>query len=174
MDEFLTRTRVGRLDADDARLLGDAEDFMSRVVRGSPGGFSNDGVTAGQGASMGSNGAAAGSDLFLQSGAETTFNPNATTLTINSTIADDSAASLPSGQGYTAGTAAGAAITIAATNGGSVVMAGGNTYSGGTTLSSGILRVDINSGGMPGAVSASAIGTGTLTFAGGALRARRF
>ena len=102
------------------------------------GSFSGSGVTAGTGVN---NGAAAGTDLFLQSGSTTVFNPTGT-FTIASSIADDSAASLPSGGSYTAGSGAGAAIEIAS---GTVTLTGENTYTGGTTISGGTLA--IGSGG---------------------------
>jgi uncharacterized protein with beta-barrel porin domain len=101
------------------------------------GSFSGSQVNAGSGSGGGTNGAAVGTDLFLQTGVTTTLNPSGATLTFNGTIADDSAKSLPSGQSYTAGTAAGAAIDVATANGGSVVLNNANTYSGGTTVSGG-------------------------------------
>ncbi len=102
--------------------------------------FSGSGVTAGSGQSGGTNGAATGSDLFLTSGTTTTFSPGSgNTLTLNGTVADDSAASLPAGQSYTAGTGAGAAVAITS---GTVVFNGANTYSGSTTIGGGTLQVN--------------------------------
>ena len=126
--------------------------------------FSGSGVTAGAGTLGGTNGAAAGSDLFLQSGTTTTLAPGSgATLTFNGTIADDSPASLPTGQSYTAGTGAGAAITV---NGaGTVALDAANTYSGGTVLSAGTLVVGNNSALGTGALAMSA-GT-TLSFVAG-------
>jgi autotransporter-associated beta strand protein len=65
------------------------------------------------------------------------------------------------------------ALTIAdsANNGGVVVLSGANTYGGGTILTSGTLQVDVATVGSPGAITSSAIGTGTLTFNGGTLQA---
>lgn len=42
-----------------------------------------------------------------------------------------------------------------------------NTYSGGTTLSTGILKLDMSSSGAPGSISFGPIGTGGLTITGG-------
>ena len=119
------------------------------------GSFSGSGVTAGTGVN---NGAAAGTDLFLQSGSTTVFNPTGT-FTIASSIADDSAASLPSGGSYTAGSGAGAAIEIAS---GTVTLTGENTYTGGTTISGGTLA--IGSGGTSGSILGDVTDNGTLTF----------
>ena len=64
--------------------------------------------------------------------------------------------------------------------GGTLVLSGANTYSGGTTLcgtacgiagGSSTLRVGVDTVGAPGAITSSAIGTGTLTFDGGTLQA---
>ena len=111
----------------------------------------SNGVTAGTGAN---NGAAAGTGLFLMSGTTTTFNPIGT-LTIAGTIADDSAASLPSGNGYTAGSGAGAAIDKTGT--GTLALSGANTYSGGTALNGGTLKIS----------NGSALGTGNVALNGG-------
>jgi uncharacterized protein with beta-barrel porin domain len=125
------------------------------------GSFSGSGVTAGTGGGTGTNGAAAGQDLFLQSGSTTTFAPT-TSITISTAIADDSSASLGSGHGYTAGTGAGAAINIGdGTSTGVVTFSAANTFAGGITFQSGTLSVsaDNNLGAA----------TGGLTFAGGTL-----
>lgn len=121
----------------------------------SDGSFTGNSVTAGASGSPIS-GAAAGSSLFLMSGTTTTFSPTGT-LTINGTIADDSAASVAAGQSFAAGTGAGAAIAIAS---GTVVLNGANTYSGGTTID-----------GTAVAGNNSAFGTGTVTIDGGTLQA---
>ncbi|MFQ3456302.1 autotransporter-associated beta strand repeat-containing protein [Bradyrhizobium sp. UFLA01-814] len=118
--------------------------------------FGSSVVTAGQ--SAGNAGAAAGSDLFLSSGTTTTFNPTGT-LTLAGTIADDSAASLPTGQGYTAGTGAGAAVAI---SGGTVIMTGANTYSGGTAINSGTLQ--LGNGGTTGSIIGDVANNGKLVF----------
>ena len=65
---------------------------------------------------------------------------------------------MPTGQSFTAGTGAGAAIAIA---GGTVILNGANTYSGGTTIS----------GGTAVAGNNSAFGAGTVTIDGGTLQA---
>ncbi|TPO20305.1 autotransporter domain-containing protein [Mesorhizobium sp. CU2] len=116
------------------------------------GSFEGGSATAGGGYTAG---ASAGSDLFLMSGTVTTFNPTGT-LTINGTIADDSQSSLPTGQSYGAGCAVGpgcgAAIAI---TGGTVVLNGANTFSGGMSVQS---RVRLG--------NSSAAGTGAITSLG--------
>ena len=105
--------------------------------------FSGNSTTAGAGSfqsgddGLVGNGAAAGSDIFAVSGANTVLAPGSgNTITSNGTIADDSLASVPSGQGFTAGTGSGAVLTIGSTTnpGGTVVLNGANTYSGGTVV----------------------------------------
>ena len=96
--------------------------------------------TGGGGVFGGGDGAAAGTSLFLMSptGATSyTFNPT-TSLTINGTIADDSAASLPGGT-YQAGSAAGAGLAMSGA--GTLFLTGTNTFSGGTTINSGTVSV---------------------------------
>jgi autotransporter-associated beta strand protein len=124
------------------------------------GSFSGSQVNGGAGSANGTNGGAAGQDLFLQSGAITTFAPAAAkTLSFNGTIADDSVASVPNGLGFAQGTGLGAAISIGVFGnpGGNVTFFGANTYSGGTTLNSGTITVGND----------SALGTGRLTMAQG-------
>jgi fibronectin-binding autotransporter adhesin len=53
---------------------------------------------------------------------------------------------------------------------GTLALFGPNGYSGGTTITDGILQVGVDTGGAPGGAS-SPIGTGTLTFDGGTLQA---
>jgi autotransporter-associated beta strand protein len=57
------------------------------------------------------------------------------------------------------------------TGAGTLVLSGLNTYSGGTTLTDGILQVGVETVGTPGSITSSAIGTGALTFDGGTLQA---
>jgi fibronectin-binding autotransporter adhesin len=68
-----------------------------------------------------------------------------------------SGGAVPGGQGVTVGT-------------GSLLLAGPNTYSGGTTVK-GTLTVGSDTVGTPSAITSSAIGTGLLTLDGGALKA---
>ncbi len=119
-------------------------------------------MAAGTGSGGGTSGAAAGSSLFLMTGTTTTFNPT-TALTINGSIADDSAASLPGG-GYTGGSAAGAGIIKAGA--GTLTLAGANTYAGGTAINGGTLVAAHATAGN----DIDALGTGTVTLANGALR----
>ena len=53
---------------------------------------------------------------------------------------------------------------------GTLVLSGANTYDGGTILSAGTVQVGSDTVGVPGAITSSALGTGTLTFDGGTLR----
>ncbi|MFI5014047.1 MAG: autotransporter domain-containing protein [Hyphomicrobiales bacterium] len=69
-----------------------------------------------------------------------------------------SGGAVPGGQG----------VTVA--NGGTLLLVGPNTYSGGTTVA-GFLTVGSDTVGVPGAITSSAIGTGLLTIDGGVLRA---
>jgi hypothetical protein len=116
------------------------------------GSIGSDSVTAGTGLN---NGAAAGSGMFLMSGATTTFDI-AGTYTISDSIADDSANSLPGGS-YTAGSASGAAISKQGA--GTLVLSGSSPFSGGTTISAGTLQVD-------GSIGDTTINGGTLSGVG--------
>lgn len=112
-------------------------------------------VVAGTGIKIG---AAAGKGLFLMSGATTTFDI-AGSYTIADALADDSTATLPAGQSYTAGNGVGAAITKQGP--GTLILSGANTYGGATMVNAGVLRVAV-----PGAINASAVTvgvSGTLT-----------
>ena len=69
---------------------------------------------------------------------------------------------------------------IVLNGGGTLVLSGANSYAAGTTLcgtacgvagGSSTLRVGVDTVGTPGAITSSAIGTGTLTFDGGTLQA---
>ncbi len=63
------------------------------------------------------------------------------------------------------------ALVINSTSTGDYVPRADHTYSGGTTLTAGLLAVDRDSVGTPGSPTSGAFGTGTLTLAGGQLRA---
>jgi autotransporter-associated beta strand protein len=63
---------------------------------------------------------------------------------------------------------AGAAQATKTTDG-TVTLSRAGTYSGGTTLSAGILQIDVASAGSVGAITGSAIGTGPLALNGGTL-----
>jgi len=120
------------------------------VTAGAGGGDAVGGFLGGQA------GAAAGTSLFLMSvsGATSyTFNPT-TSLTINGTIADDSAASLPGGT-YQAGSAAGAGLAMSGA--GTLFLNGANTFSGGTTINSGTVSVGADNN----------LGTGSVTMKNG-------
>jgi uncharacterized protein YhjY with autotransporter beta-barrel domain len=128
--------------------------------------YSGGSVTGGTGFN---NGGAAGTDLFLMTGTTSTFAPgDGSTQTFNGTIADDSAASLPTGNSYTPGTAAGAAVTIGSGDfaGGTVAFNSANTYSGGTTIGNGTTFAAGNAGAL-GSGLVDVAGTGTLTVGNG-------
>jgi outer membrane autotransporter protein len=126
--------------------------------------LAGDTVTAGMGDT---NGAAAGAEIFMMTGSSVTLAPGAgNTITIGasgdrgSDIADDSATSLPTGQGYEPGTAAGASLTIgsASSTSGTVILLGANTYAGGTDISNDTTLVASDSG---------ALGSGAVTVESG-------
>ncbi len=122
--------------------------------------FSGNSTTAGTGSNPG---AAAGSDLFVMTGAGATLAPGTgDTITITGTIADDSIASLPNFSGFNPGTGAGAALVIGASGsaGGTVALNSDNTYSGGT---------DVGFNTTLAVGSAGALGSGLVSVSGGTL-----
>ena len=118
--------------------------------------FSSNTVTKGSaGGSGATDGAAAGSDVFLISSGTLVVNPaSGETVTFSGTIADDSSTSLPSGGSYTPGAGAGASITKSGV--GTLVMAGASTFAGGATVSAGVMNV---TGSMYGGATVNSNGT---------------
>lgn len=122
---------------------------------GAPATLAGGAVTAGAGTS---NGAASGKGMFLMSGATTTFDLSGR-YSISDALADDSLATLPAGQSYTAGNGAGAAIVKQGA--GTLVLSGSSSYAGTTSVDAGILRI-----ASPGTIQKSATSVaaaGTLT-----------
>ena len=78
---------------------------------------------------------------------------------------------------FTVGGAGNTSITSALTHNGGLtkadagilVLSGPNTHSGGTTLTAGTTQIGVGNVGSVGSITSSALGTGTLTFNGGAL-----
>src|SRR5579884_2211569 len=130
------------------------------------GAFTGNTLVAASGADGGTGGAAAGSDLFLMTGATTLFSPgNGKTLTVNGSIADDSANSVPAGHGFTAGTGAGASVQVGS---GLVFFNGVNTYSGGTSITGGILQFG-QAGALPSGGANVSVSFGATAAAGYAI-----
>jgi autotransporter-associated beta strand protein len=102
-------------------------------------------------------GATVGRDLFMMTGATTTFDI-AGSYEIASSIGDDSASSLPAGRCYTPGNAAGAALTK--TGSGLLTLSQPNAYTGATFVNEGILRVTQGLASAP-TIAAGAALTGT-------------
>ncbi|GEM_PF-2106924 len=127
---------------------------LAQVGTFTSGANSTIGGAAGTNATQGWN---AGNHAFIVTGSSITYDPNGGTITISSTIADDSAASFVGAPtGVTAGTGAGGALIVgsAASSAGVLNLTAANTYSGGTTFTKGTLNVGNN----------TALGTGPLTF----------
>lgn len=100
-------------------------------------------VVAGTGGNNGTDGAAASDAIFVTAGMPLTFSPAlGNVVTINGSIGDDSANTLPGTGtgGYTPGTSAG--VELVKDREGELQLFGGNTYSGGTTLDNGTLTID--------------------------------
>jgi len=119
------------------------------------------------------------------------FNLNNNALTINGDFSTTATQSLYFGTGAaTLGTAPGLSRQISVTNtftlggaiangttansiinvgAGNLILSGANTYNGFTRLDNGLLQIGVDSIGSVGAITSSAIGTGTLIFNGGAL-----
>jgi autotransporter-associated beta strand protein len=119
--------------------------------------------TAGNSTAFGSGGASAsqgwnaGNDAFFLTGSNITLDPNGATITITKSIDDDSLNSFAGAPvGVTKGTASGAVLNIGnlANAAGTVILQAASSYSGGTNLKKGTLRVN----------NAFSLGSGTLTF----------
>ena len=91
---------------------------------------------------------------FVLSGVVTIAPPNGTLDTLSGVLSDG-----------------GSPGEVRVTGGGVIDLTGNNTYSGGTLLTSGTLRVGVDTVQTGGAITSSALGTGAVTFAGGALQA---
>jgi fibronectin-binding autotransporter adhesin len=88
---------------------------------------------------------AAGNDAFALTGGSIILDPNGGAITLNNSIADDSAASFVGAPaGVTKGTASGAVLTIgqASSPPGITTLNATNTYSGGTIVTNGTLRIN--------------------------------
>jgi uncharacterized protein with beta-barrel porin domain len=144
-------------------LMADGGSFGSLSMAGNITTSGNT-VTAGAGGSAPATaGAAVGSDMFIMTGTTLNFNPGiGETITLAGTIVDDSSTGLPSGNGYTPGVGAGAAISKLGS--GTLVLSGANRYAGTTTILGGILRLN-GSITSPVSIGASGTlkGTGTVT-----------
>lgn len=122
-------------------------------------GSSATGGVAGGGVSTG--GAGAGVDIFATTGSPLTFIiPTSTSVTINDNIGDDSSTTLPSGNGYTAGSGLGASILKQGA--GDLSLFGVNTYSGTTTLNAGTLLINTDSSLGKAGVALNVTGASTL------------
>lgn len=105
-------------------------------------------------------GSAAAGAMTFNAGA--TFALGSNTLTIRNTS---------TGRVFTDGVISGAgSVTINHSGTGDYVPRADHTYSGGTTLTAGLVAVDRDSIGSPGAPTSGPFGTGTLTLAGGQIR----
>jgi autotransporter-associated beta strand protein len=66
-------------------------------------------------------------------------------------------------------TTGGFSASLVVYNAPTLTLSGANTFSGGTTLSAGVLKIGVNSNGSVGSITSSAIGTGSLTLNGGTI-----
>lgn len=118
---------------------------------------SNNSTAVGAGGASASQGWNAGNDFFFLTGSAVTLDPNGSTITMTKSIADDSSASFVGAPvGVTKGTAAGGVLNIGnlSHSPGTVILQVANTYSGGTNLKNGTLRID----------NPNSLGSGAVTF----------
>jgi autotransporter-associated beta strand protein len=108
------------------------------------------------------------------------FGSDGLTLANTTVINSDPIITVAAGSTNTISGAISGAGDIVLNGGGKLVLSGANTYTGGTTIcgtacgaagGSSVLQVGVATIGTPGAITSSAIGTGTLTFDGGTLQA---
>jgi len=118
-----------------------------------------------------------GSFLFTTGGYGITSLASSTTSTISSNLLLQNSVNLPinvaDGPAATdlliSGVVNGSGSAITKTGAGTMTLSGANTFSGGVTLSAGKLTLGVGSAGAFGNITSSAVGTGTLTLAGGTL-----
>jgi autotransporter-associated beta strand protein len=110
-------------------------------------------VTAGSGSSGGGNGLAFGSGIFLNGSGTITFSPSSgQPQTVSDVIADQTGSG---GTGVNAGS-----WSLAKTGAGTLTLSGTNTYSGGTSITGGLINFS----------SAGNFGSGLITLNGGGLQ----
>ena len=110
-------------------------------------------VTAGSGSTGGGNGSAFGSGIFLQGNGTLTFAPSAgQSQSVSDVIADQTGSG---GTGANAGS-----YSLVQSGAGTLVLSAANSYSGGTTVSGGLINF----------AAASNFGTGAITLNGGGLQ----
>jgi hypothetical protein len=116
----------------------------------------NGAVTGGAAGPSGQAGQAFGAGIYLQGTNTLNLSSGGGTATIAAAIADDkgaaTAASYAGASGYTEGR-----VGVTVTGGGTLILSGTNTYTGGTTIDAGILEI----------ASATNIGSGAVTFSAG-------
>ena len=116
-------------------------------------------TTGGAGSGTGVQGWTAGNYAFFRTGSTNTYDPNGSTITISSSIADDSAASFVGAPaGVTVGSGAGANLNVGqvSSTAGTLILGGTNTYSGVTNINQGTLTV---TGSILSSVSMNTTGT---------------